>query len=138
MLMPKKVKYRKQQRGRMAGKAWRGSSLAFGDYGLKALRCGWITDRQIEAARVAMTRSIKRGGKVWIRLFPDKPITKKPAETRMGKGKGAPEQWVCVIRPGKILFEMEGVGRAVAEEAMKLAAAKLPLPTKLVSREHAE
>ena len=138
MLMPKKVKYRKQQRGRMAGKSWRGSSLAFGDYGLKAMRCGWITDRQIEAARVAMTRSIKRGGKVWIRLFPDKPITKKPAETRMGKGKGAPEQWVCVIRPGKILFEMEGVGRAVAEEAMKLAAAKLPLPTKLVSREHAE
>ena len=137
-MMPKKVKYRKQQRGRMAGKAWRGSSLAFGDYGLKAMRCGWITDRQIEAARVAMTRSIKRGGKVWIRLFPDKPITKKPAETRMGKGKGAPEQWVCVIRPGKILFEMEGVGRAVAEEAMKLAAAKLPLPTKLVSREHAE
>ena len=138
MLMPKKVKYRKQQRGRMTGKAWRGSSLAFGDYGLKALECGWITDRQIEAARVAMTRSIKRGGKVWIRLFPDKPITKKPAETRMGKGKGAPEQWVAVIRPGKILFEMEGVGKAVAEEAMKLAAAKLPLPTKLVMREHVE
>ncbi len=138
MLMPKKVKYRKQQRGRMTGKAWRGSSLAFGDYGLKALECGWITDRQIEAARVAMTRSIKRGGKVWIRLFPDKPITKKPAETRMGKGKGAPEQWVAVIRPGKILFEMEGVGVDVAREAMKLAAAKLPLPTKLVMREHAE
>ncbi|HYK60273.1 MAG TPA: 50S ribosomal protein L16 [Bryobacteraceae bacterium] len=138
MLMPKKVKYRKQQRGRMKGKAWRGSSLAFGDYGLKALECGWITDRQIEAARVAMTRSIKRGGKVWIRLFPDKPITKKPAETRMGKGKGAPEQWVAVIRPGKILFEMEGVGRDVAEEAMKLAAAKLPLPTKLVARLQAE
>ncbi|PYT18877.1 MAG: 50S ribosomal protein L16 [Acidobacteria bacterium] len=138
MLMPKKVKYRKQQRGRMAGKAWRGSSLAFGDFGLKAMECGWITDRQIEAARVAMTRSIKRGGKVWIRLFPDKPITKKPAETRMGKGKGAPEQWVCVIRPGKILFEMEGVGRAVAEEALKLAAAKLPLPTKLVARDHVE
>ena len=138
MLMPKKVKYRKQQRGRMKGKAWRGSSLAFGDYGLKALECGWITDRQIEAARVAMTRSIKRGGKVWIRLFPDKPITKKPAETRMGKGKGAPEQWVSVIRPGKILFEMEGVGRDVAEEAMKLAAAKLPLPTKLVARLQAE
>ncbi|MBV8845678.1 MAG: 50S ribosomal protein L16 [Bryobacterales bacterium] len=138
MLMPKKVKYRKQQRGRMAGKAWRGSSLAFGDYGLKALECGWITDRQIEAARVAMTRSIKRGGKVWIRLFPDKPITKKPAETRMGKGKGAPEQWVAVIRPGKILFEMEGVGRDVAEQAMKLAAAKLPLPTKLIVRNHAE
>jgi large subunit ribosomal protein L16 len=138
MLMPKKVKYRKQQRGRMTGKAWRGSSLAFGDYGLKVMVCGWITDRQIEAARVAMTRSIKRGGKVWIRLFPDKPITKKPAETRMGKGKGAPEQWVAVVRPGKILFEMEGVGRAVAEEAMKLAAAKLPLPTKLVTRESTE
>ena len=114
MLMPKKVKYRKQQRGRMTGKAWRGSSLAFGDFGLKAMECGWITDRQIEAARVAMTRSIKRGGKVWIRLFPDKPITKKPAETRMGKGKGAPEQWVAVIRPGKILFEMEGVDRETA------------------------
>ena len=101
MMMPKKVKYRKQQRGRMAGKAWRGSSIAFGDFGLKAMECGWVTDRQIEAARVAMTRSIKRGGKVWIRLFPDKPITKKPAETRMGKGKGAPEQWVAVIRPGQ-------------------------------------
>jgi large subunit ribosomal protein L16 len=135
MLMPKKVKYRKQQRGRMTGKAWRGSSLAFGDYGLKVLTCGWITDRQIEAARVAMTRSIKRGGKVWIRLFPDKPITKKPAETRMGKGKGAPEQWVAVVRPGKVLFEMEGVTPDVAKEAMRLAAAKLPLPTKLVSRE---
>jgi large subunit ribosomal protein L16 len=132
------VKYRKQQRGRMAGKAWRGSTLAFGDFGLKALECGWITDRQIEAARVAMTRSIKRGGKVWIRLFPDKPITKKPAETRMGKGKGAPEQWVCVIRPGRILFEMEGVGRDVAEKAMALAAAKLPLPTKVVAREQAD
>jgi large subunit ribosomal protein L16 len=137
MLMPKKVKYRKQQRGRMAGKAWRGSTLAFGDYGLKAMECGWITDRQIEAARVAMTRSIKRGGKVWIRLFPDKPITKKPAETRMGKGKGAPEQWVCVIRPGKILFEMEGVPLEVAKVAFDLAAAKLPLPTKLVKREQA-
>src|SRR5213082_2184918 len=135
MLMPKKVKYRKQQRGRMAGKAWRGSSLAFGDYGLKALECGWITDRQIEAARVAMTRSIKRGGKVWIRLFPDKPITKKPAETRMGKGKGAPEQWVAVIRPGKILFEMEGVDRALARLALYLAAAKLPLKTRFVRRE---
>ena len=135
MLMPKKVKYRKQQRGRMAGKAWRGSSLAFGDFGLKAMDCGWITDRQIEAARVAMTRSIKRGGKVWIRLFPDKPITKKPAETRMGKGKGAPEQWVCVIRPGKILFEMEGVTKEIAAAAMRLAAAKIALPTKLVTRE---
>src|SRR5580704_5165120 len=138
MLMPKKVKYRKQQRGRRRGKACRGSSLAFGDFGLKALECGWITDRQIEAARVAMTRSIKRGGKVWIRMFPDKPITKKPAETRMGKGKGAPEQWVAVIRPGKILFEMEGVTKDIAAEAMKLAAAKLPMPTKLVSREHVE
>ena len=138
MLMPKKVKYRKQQRGRMAGKAWRGSSLAFGDFGLKAMECGWITDRQIEAARVAMTRSIKRGGKVWIRLFPDKPITKKPAETRMGKGKGAPEQWVCVIRPGRILFEMEGVPLDVAKKAMALAAAKLPMPTKLVSRDYVE
>lgn len=135
MLMPKKVKYRKQQRGRMKGKAWRGSSLAFGDYGLKAMRCGWVTDRQIEAARVAMTRFIKRGGKVWIRLFPDKPITKKPAETRMGKGKGAPEQWVAVVRPGKILFEMEGVTAQVAEEAMRLAAQKLSVPCKLVARE---
>src|SRR6266478_4498993 len=135
MLMPKKVKYRKQQRGRMKGKAWRGSSLSFGDYGLKALRCGWITDRQIEAARIAMTRFIKRGGKVWIRMFPDKPITKKPAETRMGKGKGAPEQWVGVIRPGKILFEMEGVSRDIAEEALRLAAQKLPMPTKMVTRE---
>jgi len=135
MLMPKKVKYRKQQRGRMTGKAWRGSSLSFGDYGLKAMECGWITDRQIEAARIAMTRFIKRGGKVWIRMFPDKPITKKPAETRMGKGKGAPEQWVAVIRPGKILFEMEGVSHDIAAEAMRLAAQKLPIPTKLVTRE---
>jgi large subunit ribosomal protein L16 len=138
MMMPKKVKYRKQQRGRMAGKAWRGSSISFGDYGLKSLECAWITDRQIEAARVAMTRSIKRGGKVWIRLFPDKPITKKPAETRMGKGKGAPEQWVAVIRPGKILFEMEGVDRGTAESAMRLAAHKLPIKTKFISREDAE
>ena len=137
MLMPKKVKYRKQQRGRMAGKAWRGSTLAFGDYGLKATRCGWVTDRQIEAARIAMTRFIKRGGKVWIRIFPDKPITKKPAETRMGKGKGAPEQWVVVIRPGKIMFEMEGVPKATADEAMRLAAQKLSIPTKVVYREMA-
>src|ERR1700716_2219576 len=135
MLMPKKVKYRKQQRGRMTGKAWRGSSLAFGEYGLKAMRCGWITGREIEAARIAMTRFIKRGGKVWIRMFPDKPITKKPAETRMGKGKGAPDEWVCVIRPGRILFEMEGVSPEIAKEAMRLAAMKLPLPTKLVTRE---
>jgi large subunit ribosomal protein L16 len=135
MLMPKKVKYRKQQRGRMAGKAWRGSSLSFGDYGLKVMRCGWITSRQIEAARIAMTRFIKRGGKVWIRVFPDKPITKKPSETRMGKGKGAPEEWVAVIRPGKILFEMEGVPLEIATEAMRLAASKLPLPTRLVTRD---
>src|ERR1700741_5079280 len=125
MLMPKKVKYRKVQRGRMKGKAWRGSTLAFGDFGLKAMRCGWITDRQIEAARIAMTRFIKRGGKVWIRLFPDKPITKKPAETRMGKGKGAPEQWVCVVRPGKIMFEMEGVNEVEARQGRRVAAAKL-------------
>ena len=135
MLMPKKVKFRKQQRGRMKGKAWRGSSLSFGDFGLKVMECGWITSRQIEAARIAMTRYIKRGGKVWIRLFPDKPITKKPAETRMGKGKGAPEEWVAVVRPGKILFEMEGVPLETAQEAMRLAAAKLPLPTRLVTRE---
>ncbi len=134
MLMPKKVKYRKQQRGRMKGKAWRGAELSFGDYGLKALGCAWVTDRQIEAARVAMTRFIKRGGKVWIRLFPDKPVTKKPAETRMGKGKGAPDHWVAVVRPGKILFEMEGVSREVAEEAMRLAAHKLPVPCRLVVR----
>src|SRR5204862_6999989 len=134
MLMPKKVKYRKQQRGRMTGKAWRGSTVAFGEFGLKALECGWITDRQIEAARVAMTRFIKRGGKVWIRLFPDKPITKKPQETRMGKGKGAPEQWVAVVRPGKILFEMEGVSEADARKAMKLAAAKVPILTKFATR----
>lgn len=134
MLMPKKVKFRKQQRGRRRGKAWRGSSLAFGDFGLKAMECGWITDRQIEAARIAMTRSIKRGGKVWIRIFPDKPITKKPAETRMGKGKGAPEQWVVVIRPGKIMFEMEGVTKEIATEAMRLAAQKLSINTKVVFR----
>lgn len=137
MLMPKKVKFRKQQRGRMKGKAWRGSSLAFGDFGLKAMECCWLTDRQIEAARVAMTRFIKRGGKIWIRVFPDKPITKKPAETRMGKGKGAPEQWVAVVRPGKILFEMEGVAPDMAAEAMRLAAQKLPIVCRLVSREAA-
>jgi large subunit ribosomal protein L16 len=135
MLMPKKVKYRKQQRGRRAGKAWRGSTLSFGDFGLKAMVVGWVTDRQIEAARIAMTRFIKRGGKVWIRVFPDKPITKKPAETRMGKGKGAPEQWVCVVRPGKIMFEMEGVPLELATEAMRLAAMKLPIRTKLITRQ---
>jgi large subunit ribosomal protein L16 len=134
MLMPKKVKYRKQQRGRRAGKAWRGGELSFGDFGLKAMEPAWITDRQIEAARVAMTRYIKRGGKIWIRLFPDKPITKKPAETRMGKGKGAPDQWVAVVRPGKVLFEMEGVDEASAKRAMQLAGHKLPIPTKFVTR----
>lgn len=137
MLMPKKVKYRKQQRGRRKGLSWRGSTLSFGDYGLKAMRNCYITDRQIEAARIAMTRFIKRGGKVWIRLFPDKPITKKPQETRMGKGKGAPEGWVCVVRPGKVLFEMEGVDQKTAEEAMRLAAQKLPIPCKFVRREEA-
>ena len=138
MLMPKKVKYRKQQRGRMAGKAWRGSELSFGDFGLKVMEPGWITDRQIEASRVAMTRFIKRGGKIWIRLFPDKPVTKKPAETRMGKGKGAPDHWVAVVRPGKILFEMEGVDRATASAAMALAADKLPIRTKFISRDDGE
>ena len=135
MLMPKKTKFRRQQRGRMAGKAQRGSTLSFGDYALKSLDCGWITDRQIEAARIAMTRFIKRGGSVWIRIFPDKPITKKPAETRMGKGKGAPEGWVAVIKPGRILFEMEGVPKDVAQEAMRLAAQKLPTRTKFISRD---
>jgi large subunit ribosomal protein L16 len=134
MLMPKKVKYRKQQRGRMKGKAWRGSEIAFGQFGLKVMEPGWISDRQIEASRIAMTRFIKRGGKVWIRLFPDKPVTKKPAETRMGKGKGAPEFWVAVVRPGKVIFEMEGVKEDIAREAMRLAANKLPIQTKFVSR----
>jgi large subunit ribosomal protein L16 len=137
MMMPKRVKYRKQQRGRRKGKAWRGSTLAFGDYGLKAMRVSYVTDRQIEAARIAMTRYVKRGGKIWIRIFPDKPITKKPQETRMGKGKGAPEGWVCIVRPGRILFEMEGVDLKMAEEAMRLAAQKLPIPCKLVSRNQA-
>ena len=134
MLMPKKVKYRKQQRGRMRGLAWRGSNVSFGDYGLMSLEPCWLTDRQIEAARVALTRGIKRGGKVWIRVFPDKPVTKKPQETRMGKGKGAPEQWVAVVRPGRVLFEMEGVSEGEAREAMKLAAAKLPILTKFATR----
>ena len=136
MLMPKKVKYRKQQRGRMKGKAWTGSQLAFGDFGLKATRCAWVTDRQIEAARVAMTRFIKRGGKVWIRVFPDKPITKKPAETRMGKGKGAPDHWAVVVRPGRMLFELEGVTRDEAKEALRVASFKLPIRTAFVQREH--
>jgi large subunit ribosomal protein L16 len=138
MLMPKKVKFRKQHRGRRRGKAWRGSSLDFGDFGLKSLDCAWITDRQIEAARVAITRHIKRGGKLWIRIFPDKPITKKPAETRMGKGKGAPEQWVAVVKPGRILFEVEGVPQELAAAAMSLAAQKLPIATKFVSRHSGE
>ena len=134
MLMPKKVKFRKQQRGRMRGKAWRGSTIAFGNYGLMTLEPFWLTDRQIEAARVALTRGIKRGGKVWIRVFPDKPVTKKPQETRMGKGKGSPEGWVAVIKPGRIMFEMEGVSEKDAREAMKLAASKLPILTKFATR----
>jgi large subunit ribosomal protein L16 len=134
MLMPKKVKYRKQQKGKRRGKAWRGSTLSFGEYGLKVMECGYITDRQIEASRIAMTRFIKRGGKIWLRLFPDKPITKKPAEVRMGSGKGALDHWVAVVRPGKILFEMEGVAPEVAIEAMRLASHKLPLRTKFVQR----
>ncbi len=134
MLMPKKVKFRKQQRGRMRGMAYRGSNVDFGEFGLKAMACGYITNRQLEAARIAMTRHIKRGGKVWIRIFPDKPVTKKPAEVRMGSGKGAPDGWVCVIRPGKILFEMEGVPLETAQEAFRLAAMKLPMKTKLVQR----
>jgi large subunit ribosomal protein L16 len=134
MLMPKKVKYRKQMRGRRKGKAWRGAELSFGEYGLKAMECAWITDRQIEASRVAITRYIKRGGKLWIRIFPDKPYTKKPAETRMGKGKGAPEKWVAVVKPGRIMFEMAGVDETVAREALTLASHKLPIPTKFVSR----
>jgi large subunit ribosomal protein L16 len=135
MLMPKRVKYRKQQRGRMRGKAQTGNKVSFGQYGLKALEAHWITSRQIEAARIAMTRHIKRGGKVWIRIFPDKPVTKKPAETRMGKGKGAPEYWVAVIKPGRVLFEIEGVPEEIAKEAMRLASHKLPIKTKFVSRE---
>ena len=137
MLMPKRVKYRKAQRGNMRGKAQRGSSLSFGEYGLKALEPGWVTNRQIEAARVALTRHIKRGGKVWIRIFPDKPITKKPAETRMGKGKGSPEGWVAVVKPGRVMFELEGIDRATAERAMALAAAKLSVKSKFVVREEA-
>ena len=134
MLMPKKVKYRKQQKGRNCGKAWRGSELSFGDYGLKAMEPGFITDRQIEASRVAMTRFIKRGGKIWVRLFPDKPITKKPAEVRMGSGKGPLDHWSAVVKPGKILFEMEGVTPDVAKEAMRLASHKLPIMTRVVQR----
>lgn len=134
MLQPKKVKYRKQQRGTMKGIAIRGSELAFGDYGLKALEHAWITNRQIEAARRAMTRHVKRGGKIWIRIFPDKSFTAKPAETRMGKGKGSPEGWVAVVKPGRILYEMEGVPEEEAREAMRLAAHKLPIATKFITR----
>jgi large subunit ribosomal protein L16 len=136
--MPAKTKYRKQQRGRRTGKAKGGFSIDFGEYGLKALEPCWLTNRQIEAARVAMTRYIKRGGKIWIRIFPDKPVTKKPAETRMGKGKGAPEYWVAVIKPGRMLFEIEGVTEPLAREAMQLAARKLPMKSKFVKREETE
>jgi len=135
MLMPKRVKYRKQQRGRRRGLAYRGCNIDFGEFGLKALEPAWITNRQIEAARVALTRYIKRGGKIWIRIFPDKAVSKKPAETRMGKGKGAPEFWVAVVKPGRIMFEVEGVSHALAKEGMRLAAAKLPIKTKFVVRE---
>jgi len=137
MLAPKKIKYRKRQKGRTRGAAYRGSSLSFGDFGLKALGCGWLTSRQIEAGRVALMRHIKRGGKLWIRIFPDKPVTKKPAETRMGKGKGAPEDWVAVIKPGRILYEMEGVPETIAREAFRLASHKLPIETKFITREAA-
>ncbi len=137
MLQPKRVKYRKQQRGKRRGLAFRGATLSFGDFGLQALECAWITDRQIEAARRAITRYVKRGGKVWIRIFPDKPITAKPAETRMGKGKGSPEGWVAVVKPGRILYEMEGVPETDAKEAMRLASSKLPIATKFVARKRA-
>jgi large subunit ribosomal protein L16 len=137
MLAPKRVKFRKRFKGRTRGLATRGGEVSFGTYGLATMEPGWITARQIEAARVALTRHIKRGGKVWIRLFPDKPITKKPAETRMGKGKGSPEMWVAVVRPGRVLFELEGVTREIAEKAMALASAKMPVRTKFVVREGA-
>ena len=132
MLMPKRVKYRRKQRGKMKGNAQTGNYIAFGTYGIKAMESGWITSRQIEATRIAITRYIKRGGKVWIRIFPDKPVTKKPAETRMGKGKGSPEYWVAVVRPGRIMFELEGVDLNTAKEAMRLASHKLPIKTKFI------
>jgi large subunit ribosomal protein L16 len=135
MLAPKRVKYRKMMKGRMKGHATRGATVAFGHFGLQATEPGWISNRQIEAARVTLTRTMKRGGKIWIRIFPDKPITKKPAETRMGKGKGNPEGWVAVVKPGRVMFELEGVAEAVAREALKLAAAKLPVATRFVMRE---
>lgn len=134
MLMPKRVKYRKVQRGRRAGKAYRGSRVSFGDFGLKAMEVSWITSRQIEACRVAITRKLKRDGKVWINIFPDKPVTKKPLETRMGKGKGAPEFWVAVVKPGRVMFEVGGVSRELAEEALQVASHKLPIKTKVVVR----
>ena len=135
MLMPKKIKFRKHQRGKRRGLAQTGSTLSFGNFGLQATECGWLSTRQIEAARIAMTRFIKRGGKIWIRVFPDKPVTKKPAETRMGSGKGGPEDWVAVIKPGRILYEMEGVTEEVAREAFRLAAHKISIPTKVIKRE---
>ena len=138
MLMPKKVKHRKIQKGRRKGKAHRGNQLNHGDYGLLALECGWLTNRQIEAARIALTRHVKRSGKIWITIFPDKPLTKKAAETRMGKGKGAPEEWVAVIKPGRVLYEMEGVSYEIAREAFRLAAHKLPIATKFLSRSHGD
>ena len=134
MLAPKKVKHRKMHKGRMSGKAYRGSQVTLGEYGLKSLEPGWVTNRQIEAARIAMTRHVKRGGRVWVRIFPDKPITKKPAETRMGKGKGNPEYWVAVVKPGRILYEMDGVTLEVAKEAFRLAAHKIPVATVFVAR----
>lgn len=137
MLMPKRVKYRKQQRGRRRGKAYRGCEINFGEFGIKALEPAWLTNKQIEAARVALTRRIKRGGKVWVCIFPDKPVTVKPAETRMGKGKGAPDHWVAVIKPGRILFELEGVSLDLAKEALALAAHKLPIKTRFVTRAQA-
>lgn len=138
MLVPKRVKHRKQFRGRMKGKASRGNKVSHGDFGLQALEPAWITNRQIEAARIAMTRYIKRGGKVWIKIFPDKPVTAKPAETRMGSGKGSPEYWVAVVKPGRIMFEMDGVSEELAREAMRLAAHKLPIKTKFVTREQTQ
>lgn len=138
MLAPKKVKHRKQMRGRRRGLAYRGSTVSFGEYALIATECGWITSRQIEASRIAITRTMKRLGKVWIRIFPDKPVTNKPAETRMGKGKGAPEYWVAVVKPGRIMFEVDGVDSAIAKEAFRLAGHKLPIATKMIAREGVE
>jgi len=138
MLAPKKVKHRKQMRGRRTGLAYRGSTVSFGEYALMATECGWITSRQIEASRIAITRTMKRLGKVWIRIFPDKPVTNKPAETRMGKGKGAPEYWVAVVKPGRIMFEIDGVDAAIAKEAFRLAGHKLPIGTKMIAREGVE